>query len=570
MNTHDIHFKEEISWLFFQLTRKIDSQCIQDMQLRFKNCLTLLKKYIHKDGFDRWGKYLKWLYRMIGFTRDSYKGLGEQALSYMLICSLYDYFPTLAIYALHCFVKPYSTIGKSYYYGCWRDLKYICQYACENSLLKHRHGIIQHCIQIMNHQLYLDIETWKFSANCHSVFHISNVAKHIPHEKSKFSWLFEEMAIQWIHTHKPYILKTADNDISYKLAISKSKRIYRKVLSDMNRALNTTEVTICNATDQYERSHKIDENRPSLFTAMNKKYFFLNSNPEIQDTDIPNKYKNDIIVGFDYKSHSKYFIHGTSSSKISIYNIIKYAIEISKNIQEPSYADDVKFINSLWKNLYLDKIRNCNQTCLLPIIDVSSKMDDEALFTAFGMGILISHISSIKYRILTIDRRPTWININPHHNIVEQISHINDTIFNMQNTLPSFPNVFHLIMHTMVEMNASYDFIQNMKLVILSDMQCASLNEVVIQNQFQMNGIDVTPMMAYWNLSKNKTIELPCHVNSQKSMLFSGYSICHIHHLCSKYKHKNMFDMIVKILDNKRYDYLSNYIDKLVLLYLRN
>ena len=81
---------------------------------------------------------------------------------------------------------------------------------------------------------------------------------------------------------------------------------------------------------------------------------------------------------------------------------------------------------------------------------------------------------------------------------------------------------------------------------------------------FHKNNIQAVPDIIFWNLSHLNCVDLPCDINSQKSMVLSGYSTCHIHNLCYNYQKKySMFQQIIKIISNKRYECFSNYIDKL-------
>lgn len=557
MNTSEIYFKQELCWLFFQLSRKSTDESIKTIHSRLDICLKSLKKNIQIDESKIYIKYLKYFYSLICYTRDSYKGLGEQKLSYMLIVCFYNHFPNLSIYAIQRFVKPSSSVGSKYTYGCWRDLKYICQYAYNYT--NENHEIINHCIEIMNKQLHTDYETWKYSSNCFSLTYISNVAKHIPREKSKFSWLYDKLCVHWIQTHKPFILQTANNVISYKKALNKSKKIYRKIISYLNKALNTSEINICNLSRKNEDEF-VHVVKPSLSTALHNSYLFLNSHNNSQNSQISSIFKNNLINSFDSNNDNTFF-NGLSYSKISIYQIVKYAFDICDNT---TVSDDVILINKIWTKCYMQNISNCNETCIVPIIDVSSNANEEMLYTSIGIAILLSHISTIKYRILAVDRRPTWIVLNPHHSFVEQIIYIRDTIYNMHNTNPNFISTFNLIIHTFFQMNANSNFVDNMKLVIFSDQNDNCLNEETITDMFHKNNIQAVPDIIFWNLSHLNCVDLPCDINSQKSMVLSGYSTCHIHNLCYNYQKKySMFQQIIKIISNKRYECFSNYIDKL-------
>ena len=220
-------FKETITWIYFQLSRKTDSAQHNEIRNVYLDTLKFVKLQMQRDSSNQWTQYLDLLYRLIGFSRDTYLGLGEQTLSYMLLSTLYDVFPTLAIFAIHQWVKINDSFSASRTIGCWRDIKHICFYLKENSPLRDQHPLIDICIEIANTQLKKDMDTWKYSKNFHSNLHISNVAKHIPRENSspKFDWLYQRFAIHWIRQSKPYILQTLTEPTSRAKAISKSNMI---------------------------------------------------------------------------------------------------------------------------------------------------------------------------------------------------------------------------------------------------------------------------------------------------------------------------------------------------------
>ena len=97
----------------------------------------------------------------------------------------------------------------------------------------------------MNTELYKDIQTYKFSANCFSQKHISNVCKWIPREKkNKFSWLYDKLAYQYSNYHKPFIFDNITTILQHQKAMNKAKKFYRKTFSFLNKQIQTTEILL--------------------------------------------------------------------------------------------------------------------------------------------------------------------------------------------------------------------------------------------------------------------------------------------------------------------------------------
>ena len=242
--------KSELIWICFQLSRK-NGTSLNYIQHRFQSTLSFLKQIItnypttnEENNHSDWNRYLQLFFTVIAFTRDSLHGLGEHDLTYMLIFSFYNVFPELSVQSIHYILHPLTNDLNNVNIGSWRDTKYLCKYVYEMTF-QTDHPIITYCISLMNRQLHTDLQTWKFSSNPYSKYHISNIAKHIPREKSRFGWLFDKLAIHWVTTHKPYILQTPTSLFSNKRAISKSKSIYRKIISYLNKALHTPQISFC-------------------------------------------------------------------------------------------------------------------------------------------------------------------------------------------------------------------------------------------------------------------------------------------------------------------------------------
>ena len=191
-------------------------------------------------------------------------------------------------------------------------------------------------------------------------------------------------------------------------------------------------------------------------------------------------------------------------------------------------------------------------------------MNDSSFFAAIGFAILLSYNSKFENRIIAVDKYPTWISIDHDDGLVQQVSHIIDSIYNMRNTVPDFDKAFHLVSHTLKQINSYNDFINNIKLVVLSDFN-SNIHEKNIQNIFSSNGFSNFPTLIFWNFSYNLSDSLPCTSNSQKSFLFSGYSISNLVNINYFTSRKyNTYKSIFNILMNKRYDSFSNYMNTLL------
>tara|TARA_B100001093_G_scaffold136049_1_gene128577 strand:+ start:15880 stop:17565 length:1686 start_codon:yes stop_codon:yes gene_type:complete len=546
-----LFLKEEIVWLFFQMSRKNNTNIITS---RTKNFLLFLKNIldgknlsIQNKDHTLWLPYLNQLFTLVAFTRDSFIGLGEHDLFYSFIFTLFEFYPSFSTSAIDWVVKPLKHDLYNQNLGCWRDIKFICQLVYQNSHMKTEHPIILHCVHIINKQLHYDIETWKFSKNCYSIYHISNVAKHIPREKTKFSWLFQLLAIDWVKTHQPYIFKFTHSDTSYQKAVAKSKRTYRKIIAYLNKHLSTPEIYIC-------RKKHIETPFISYHTFFKNNYILSN-----QDKCLP-FHKNISLPPSD--NHS-FFFQGHNFSSVGIEYIIKKCVHIHHNPQTAT-ATEIQIINSLWKNYF---IKNYTfNDYIIPLLDVSNCTNNDSFFAALGNSIILSHHSIFSHRILAIDKFPTWIYFNENSNIVEQVSQIINSIYNMSNTIPNFNKAFHLIASSFKSIKATNKDINKIKLVLLSQFLHSCSYEDLL-NSFNYFWFSSTPILIFWNFSNQDSTELPFNIQNNKCFALSGFSQKQIYNILYFTNNKlvsDSYSFVCKVLSNNRY---SNFYDFGSLLY---
>jgi hypothetical protein len=123
------------------------------------------------------------LFSLLFFIRDIHFGCGEREITYMMIYEWYRRSPHLAMFALQCIIDNRAHIGS------WRDFRGMCEYVCV------RDGkfspIIEFLIEQATAQLYRDSKVGGYSV----------VAKWIPRENSRHSWLFYMMVDKWIASY---------------------------------------------------------------------------------------------------------------------------------------------------------------------------------------------------------------------------------------------------------------------------------------------------------------------------------------------------------------------------------
>ena len=592
-------FKEQIILLYYNLTRKINTNSLSAM---FDNLLCSLKKSISKNNCFL--QYLVLIYKIIGETRDSFYGKGEHDLSYMLLAVLYKYYPVLAIFILHKLFEPLKNgeLG----YGSWRDIKYFCEYLRCNTRQCIHHPLIKYCIRLMNNTLKRDYDTWNnvldnyfqqiIRSSSFSYFedikkpiareHLTSVSKWIPREHTKFDWINEMLVIDWFETYKHYILSSHTSVAGYYNSLSKCKLLYRKMVSKLNKNVDTTEIKLC--------SSKLDEiipkNIPQILFMKNKHKLWYNNildNTKLDfvtnnNNSIKNKCANEFQCHFEKKFYllspfEPNRIHNKNiPNNIPLHLFIKDAYKLyklSKSSQNLQLKIDI--LNHQW-NQISSIIGYETLNDFIPIIDTSFKNDNisDAYFSSIGLAFLICTRSSLGKRIITIDHDPCWISLENCCDLFSMTTTFFDSIKGKCNTNYNIYEAFDMIIMSIIETKMSYRKIAKLSFVLFHHNELPSNFHSIISDLFNKKGTNSsrrkpfpTPRIIYWNMYNDICSHLPFRITEKNVYLLSGFSYSLIHHLysldncCSG--NNNPYEFMCTILSNSRYDDLENYIIEL-------
>lgn len=177
------------------------------------------------------------------------EGFDKRLLSYCLLDIFSEYYPNLANELFLIFVKSV---------GCWKDLKYFYLFTCEIGK-EYTSSVVEYSIQLANEELRNNST--------------SNVAKWIPREKTKYKKLYERLVINYFKDDDYFkydgsVLKDPEKK---KKAMNKAKMEYRKILSKLNKQLDTVQIKQCSKQWQ-----KIDPNKQTSRTLELQINAFLN------------------------------------------------------------------------------------------------------------------------------------------------------------------------------------------------------------------------------------------------------------------------------------------------------
>lgn len=550
--------REKILQLSFQLTRT-DESGINNLQniltdiLKNLKCQTLSSKITDKENAK---DLLSILYRMIGHTRDIIDGKGEYTLSYMMIYTWYEYYPELSKFALKCLVD----LGdkKVHQYGSWKDMKYFCEYVRKQTnqnskepFLQTYHPLIQEAISLVNEQLKKDDISFEAKT-----LDVSLASKWAPREKSAFGWVFQLLATDY---YSDYI-RTALDTYNQPKAILKCKTQYRKLLSKLNVYIDTIQIKQCS-----KKWSEIDFNKVTSITISKQKKAFLNiekdgsiRHPEIQDR---------IECAEHFNAHIQRAVKGETEMKgkrVGMADFTKEALQllVSVSVSEAEKA----LLNSQWRD-------NSSQTNALgnviAMVDVSGSMNGDPMNAAIALGIRVAEKSAIGKRVMTFSENPTWVNLEPYTDFISQVQVLQNAPWGA-NT--NFHIALDLILDAIIQNNMPAVDVQDMVLIILSDMQMdegdrcnkQSLYETM-QIKYENAGIRVhgkpykPPHILFWNL--RSTRGFPCLSIQPNVSMMSGFSPALLNLFCEKgisaLKSCTPWSIFVSSLENERYNIMS-------------
>ena len=542
------NIRERIIQLNFQLTRVRDKNTIYELAAKTNMILLELKTaYItYTIQREEYIEYMSLMYRLIGHTRDIIDGKGEYTLSYMLVRVWHNHHPELAKFAFRLFfLSPNDFTSHEFHpYGSWKDIKYFRkQYDCPE--------LNNYASELLISQLKLDIVSDNPSL----------AAKWVPREKSQFRDFFNELAL----TYFSHYLDTAKNDDAIRKATIKAKMDFRKLISTLNKKLDTVQIKQCNNTWS-----TIDPTKQTSITMHKQKQAFLNLKKNGQQRFD----KSDRIeCANNFKEFTQKAIKGEleiKGKRIGLNDFTKDALVYIRNKQTSGY--DAAILNAQWLN-------NSTQTGALgkmvAMVDVSGSMSGEPINAAIALGIRVAEKSLLGKRVMTFSSYPSWVNLTGQNNFIDMVSTISCADWGM-NT--NFEAALKMILDAIISQKLSPDDVEDMILAIFSDMQMDQADPNLmslmdtIETQYAEAGKRLwgkpfkTPHILFWNL--RSTSGFPTLSNNKNCSMMSGFSPSLLNLFCEEgldaLQSSTPWSLFVKNLNNQRYKYLDNKLRELL------
>ena len=582
--------KEQIVQLSFQLVRSAN---LQLLSTKFKDILQILNCNIKKDKTateeaksneaksNEAKEYLIIVCKLIAQTRDIIDGKGEYTLSYMLVYELYQVFPEMAEQILSRFFhltleeteenelsetgsQPHKQLGARgsqppvHPYGSWKDVKYFCKYVMDITD-KGNKQIGEFALILMMDQLRKDAAELDISK-------LSLAAKWCPREKcTRFGRLFVAMA----NTYFKHYLDSAPTQEQKKRAFAKCKMDFRKLISRINKDLDTIQIKQC-AGEWAEINHC----KTTSITGMKQRKALLNLNKKGETRSLES---DRIECAINYKQYFEELKKNGKEVKGKRIGLNDFTVQAIKLNAGSGNQLEKDILNSQWRD---SSSLTGALGPIIPLVDVSGSMAGDPLHAAIALGIRVAEKSVLGKRVLTFSEKGDWHDLS-------KCATFTDCVASLQHAAwggtTNFYAAFDNILNAIVAGKLTPEQVEGMILAIFSDMQ---MNDAIDSNNggkyteevFKANkdtrvlyqvmekkyadaGMHLwgkpflPPHILFWNLRQTKGF--PVATNQANVTMFSGFSPALLNNFCNKglegLKNVDPWSQLMDSLDNPRF-----------------
>jgi hypothetical protein len=209
------------------------------------------------------------------------------------------------------------------------------------------------------------------------------------------------------------------------------------------------------------------------------------------------------------------------------------------------------------------------------MVDVSGSMEGDPMNVAIALGIRIAEKSILGKRVMTFASTPSWVNLESYPDFVSQVGVVMRSDWG---TSTNFYKALEMILESIIVNRMRPEDVQDMVLVILSDMQMDEGDKgnkigplyETMEARYAEAGIRVhgkpykPPHILFWNL--RSTDGFPCLSNQSNASMMSGFSPALLNQFCDLgiegLQSATPWSGLENSLENPRYKIMGDKIDK--------
>jgi hypothetical protein len=532
------------------------------------------------------------MFKLLAHTRDIVSGKGEYMLFYVMLLEWAKIDILFFDFVIKSLVYDWTGGGednnnRAHPLGSWKDMKYFLTFmkncliddetiwndiekmSMNNALYSQ---LVNKMVALINEQLRIDSTNLSQPGSSFSL-----VARWIPREKSKkFGWMYYYLAMNYSQHQIP----SDQTHPSYERAVTRAFMIYRKLISEVNRRIDTTQIKQCD-----HRWAEIDFNKVTSITMSKQSKSFLN----VKQDGKTYRYEEDgdrNECSINYEQYMRDVATGNKKIKgarVSIIDFVKSAIDVT----EKDVASDsplVATINEQWK----DNARQTgNLTKIVTMCDVSGSMTEDnsnPLYSAIGLSIRVAEKSALGPRVMTFSEVPSWIQLGTEDSdtFVKQVAKVRRAPWGMTT---NFYAAIDLIRQGIEENKLPREVAEDLAIVIFSDMQVNNASSEMsgtykknamfqnIKEMFSKMGERLygepinPPHIIFWNL--RKTTGFPAISTDANVSMMSGFSPALLNVFCDKgidgLRQYTPWRSFIETLSNSRYTAFEAVFNSIVL-----
>ena len=494
--------------------------------------------------------YFDYVIKLALHNRDIDEGKGIATLSYYMLQSIYYCFYTMNdetyIQSYYNIIKKwleeFEDDDKTYMpYGSWKDLK---KYL--NILFHSNHpmyNFVNKDEMIKDHvdRLYVKYMV-RDRKNMGINQPISLLGKWLPRESSKENKWLSYLIAERYYCHVYGFMNVKKSSMM---------KVYRKLCTNFNKYLDTTQVHMCHRTWD-----KIDFEHVTSLTMYKSKNAFLNTK------EIKEHHREICKQNLEKHIETKLVENKSMKGKTLFpHNLVKEILYPKEEMTQ----NNIDIINLQWKGL-LEHVKKGNNDNFLnnciSCIDVSPSMyssDILPLVSSIGMGMMAMECSNVK-RAFTFSEIPEWYIMDENATFYEQVNEIANMSWGGTTNIFA---MFEKLLHVCLENNVSNEEIGKYSLFIFSDMQfneCCRENEYnivdAVKKMYKRHNYNNIPYLIFWNL--RKTNNFPTINKTPHSTKLSGNSASlfkfFINTDLESIKKMTNWTLIKEMLSNRRYN----------------
>jgi hypothetical protein len=342
---------------------------------------------------EKKAKVLEKIIDVILHTRNIDSGRGLRDLTYSYLYTLQQFVPMKTVFTLYMMVKQKI--------GSWRDVRAYCEFLAQEN--GQDDPFIKPIICLYNDQISKDNKIWKtvmkdwreeIMPKPEAREFISYAAKWVPREAKGRRWLFDILVSLYNDPEYTAIRESAKTPEQQEAAERKCKMMYRKMVSNLNKELDTLEIKQC--ANEWAT---IDPNKLSTSQLYDGANTFTNK-------DTKDRAECASTFEAEYKRRLEQIALKKYSYNVPVWKLVKHIVRLTREKK----TEELNAMNLHWRS-YVETRLSKDSDYYIPMLDISESMSEKELYTAIGMCCLFASKSLFGQKVLVFSHTLEWVDL---------------------------------------------------------------------------------------------------------------------------------------------------------------